>query len=133
MASMDDACSTCGSPVRVAVGERVVQQKIVWFRSYRCPACGNRIEEDDHGLPPEEIRKAILEQEGEWSLVVEASGDPAVLKVLRHSLQLSMADVAKLRKRMPNQVFQGTRAEVERLASLFDNAGVRSQVVRLER
>lgn len=132
MVIVEGSCSRCGSPVQVAVGERVVRDNMVWYRSYQCQVCGNRIEEDGRGTPPEEIRNAVLKQEGEWSLVVEGSGGPAVLKALRHVLQLSVTDTAELRKRLPGEIVRGTRAEVERLVLLLDREGVQSQGVRVE-
>lgn len=133
MTVMESHCSRCGSSVEVAVGERVFNGNIVWFRSYQCQACGNQVEEDGRGTPPGEIRESLLEQDGEWSLVLAGSDDPAVLKALRQSLHLSITEAADLRKRLPGALFRGTKAEVERLVSLLRNEGVQSQRVRVDK
>lgn len=74
MAIVGGFCQDCNSPVEFHVGQAVSSGKLVWDFFYICYNCGCEIGGHDTGVPPEEIRKAILDAEGEWSLAVLETG-----------------------------------------------------------
>jgi hypothetical protein len=82
---------------------------------------------------PDEVRIAVLQQEGEWALVLAEPGTRATiaLKLLRQALNLSLGEVGELRKRLPGTVVTGTRAEMERLLGILSAEGFHVSVTRL--
>jgi hypothetical protein len=125
-------CGTCGAPVEVHVGQTLADAQLRWHRSYACGACGARVEEDDVGPAPEEVRRAVLACGGVWRLLLDATGARAAraLKVLRAALGLSVADAAALRRCIPGAVATGTRAEMEQLRRELEADGVPATVDR---
>src|ERR671930_707789 len=110
-------CPIRGRDSEVSVGDAFLHGRLVWHALYLCPHCEAPVEEDGFGPAPDEFRRAILAQAGEWRLVVPEPGARAVrvVKVLRQALGLSLADAGALRKCLPGSVATGTRAEMERL------------------
>src|SRR5437868_6619833 len=92
MAFLRERCPTCGVETDVAVGQAIDGGDLVWHKGYTCPSCGDAREEDGRGQAPGDIRRAILQQDGEWTLVIEEAGTRATtaLKLLRQALDLSL-------------------------------------------
>jgi hypothetical protein len=79
------------------------------------------------GLPSEEVRRAILEEEGQWGLRVaepDGQGQFVALKVLREAQRLTVAQTADLRRQLPGVVARGTRTEMEGLRALLAAEGL---------
>ncbi|MDB5330943.1 MAG: hypothetical protein JWP03_2094 [Phycisphaerales bacterium] len=76
---------------------------------------------DGRGLPPRDIRDAIISEEGEWELRVPDAAAPktCITKLLRKEQSLSLAQAAALIQTMPGVVACGTIAEMELLAHLI--------------
>jgi len=131
MISIHIPCEHCGSDLVVNAGQSISNRRLVWYRSYSCPDCGFQLEEDGFDSPPDEIRRVILADEGEWTLSVHETGSRAILtlKVLRKALNLSLDDVAKLRKHIPGSVCDGTRVEMEWLRILLSSEQLQASVV----
>src|SRR5262249_18532105 len=89
--------------------------RLVWHKAYSCPTCGTNVQEDGFGDLDPESRQAILDQEGQWVLILHSSGPQAVLvlKSLRSVLGWTLDHLAELKKHLPGVVAQGTRAEME--------------------
>src|SRR5260370_14190871 len=106
MAILRARCRSCGSEIDVTVGQAVYDSELVWHRGYSCPYCGSRTEEDGRGAAPDEVRYAVLQQEGEWALEVAEIGTGATLalKLLRRALNLSLGGIGELGKRIPGTI-----------------------------
>jgi large subunit ribosomal protein L7/L12 len=112
------------------VGQHVLRTslRLTWYKSYSCPYCGSQIEEDGNDTTPDEIQKAILEQEGTWVLDIEETGERAILvvKILREALNLSLHDAIKIKKNMPGKAIEGTKTEMNRLKQILERQGFKS-------
>ena len=115
MAQLARRCEKCSGESSASVGDLMFDGRLVWYESFWCPSCGTHLEIDGHDAAPEEIRKAILAQEGEWSLLVEETGKRRLLalKVVRTVLGLSLDEIGTLRTKIPGPLLKGTQAEME--------------------
>lgn len=105
------ACDRCGRPATQAFGERGRG----WFESFHCPSCGDAYEADGGSPTPEEFRRAIIAEDGEWAIEATAALSLALLKALRQVFALSLAEAQELKRRMPGELRRGTRYEMENL------------------
>lgn len=88
--------------------------------------------EDGVGLAPRAVRLLLLSQEEEWSVHVLAEYRAMkVAKILRQKLGLSIAESAAAIKRLPGEVFVGTRVEAQWLTEALAAAGMAVTVTRL--
>ena len=133
MAIVRERCRSCSSEIDVSVGQAVYDGGLVWHKGYSCPYCGSKMEEDEQGPTPNDVRCAILQQDGEWALVMEEAGSrtTTALKLLRQALNLTLGEIGALRKRLPGAVLTGTRAEMERLLVILSSEGFDASVSRL--
>ena len=133
MAVLREQCRSCRSEVDVTVGQAVCDHELVWHKGYTCPNCGGSTEEDGRGPTPDEVRCAIIQQEGEWALELAETGIlvTMALKMLRQALNLSLSEVGELRTRLPGVVVTGTRTEVDRLLAILSSKGLKTSVARL--
>lgn len=133
MTSIHTACEHCGRDAVVNASQSIFNERLVWHTSYSCPHCGFQLEEDGFDSPPDEIRRAILADEGEWTLIVHETSSRVILalKVLRKALNLSLDDVAKLRNLIPGSVSNGTRAEMERRRILLSSEQLQASVSKI--
>jgi len=120
----------CGNTVTVHTGQQLVNDRVYWGISYNCGICGYNIEADGSDITPEDIRKIILDSEGEWNLKIEedVSKTVEILKVLKQALNLSMVNTLKLKKNIHGNIMNGTRVEMLRLQRLLDKHGISSKV-----
>lgn len=134
MAVLERPCPRCGGVWEVGIGQYVDGDRLVWSAGYHCKRCGQMMEEDGWGELPAEYREAVLRQDGEWALEV-ASAEPRikveVVRVLRESLGLTVADSKPYFGRMPGQVMSGTQAEMMYLKKRLRARGVDVEVRRL--
>jgi hypothetical protein len=101
--------------------------------SFRCPSCGSAYEADGGGETPQDIRAAVLTEEGEWELHVPDPGAPkiCIAKTLRQELSLSLTQSAALIRNLPGVVATGTEAEMQWLAQrVHAESGYRAEVWR---
>lgn len=134
MAIIIKKCPDCQKEIDVYCGQYAYFGQLMWHASFNCFYCGNVIEEDGIGMPPEDIRKAILSSEGRWTLEVWETGDRATLtiKIIREALQLSRSDAIMLKKKIPGKVLTGTQAEIHRLQQLLEVRDIQSSLSRIE-
>jgi hypothetical protein len=132
MPKMPHTCETCGNQITVAVGQSWQYGGLRWSASCSCPFCANKYEMDGRGLPPQDIRDAIISEEGEWELCVSAAAPKAcIAKLLRKEQSLSLGQAAALIHTMPGVVACGTLAEMELLAHLVHTeCGYTAEVAR---
>lgn len=105
----------------MAVGESWQYGGLRWSVSCSCPFCGNAYEMDGRGLTPQDIRDAMISEEGEWELHVSDSAAPKtrIAMVLRQEQVLSLAQTAALIRTMSGVSACGTQAEMQCLAHLI--------------
>src|SRR6185295_19298205 len=117
MPSLERTCPDCGQKVFWNFGQTILGERLGWHASLYCDHCGYALEQDDVGPLPQDLRRIVLAEQGQWALLVEGTNDqtPLFLKSLREALSLSLPQVAQLRKLIPGIVLSGTRAEMERL------------------
>ena len=104
-------CHRCGQPAQQSFGEGGKG----WHESFHCPACGEAYEADGGPPTPDEFRRIILQEEGEWILDAPTVPSLESLKALRAVLAISLSQVQQLRHRLPGEVTRGTRYEMTRL------------------
>jgi hypothetical protein len=133
MAIVRERCRSCGLEIDVTVGQAVHDRELVWHKGYSCPLCGSRTEEDGRGPAPDDLRCAVLHQEGRWALELTVAGTRATiaLKLLRQALNLSLGEIGESRKRLPGVVVTGTRAEMDRLLAILSAEGLQASVAKL--
>ncbi|KLH96648.1 hypothetical protein ABER61_01010 [Brevibacillus formosus] len=122
MAVMRDICASCGEKVDIHVKQYIVNDTIAWSEAYSCTKCGNEVVSDDWGDPtPNEVRKAILEQEGEWEFFVlkPVENKAQILKNLRSALNLTLQGASSLLKKIPGVLMVGTFQEMLLLKKLL--------------
>jgi hypothetical protein len=126
-------CSRCGS-----AGERVwvvrpSPRGLRFSESFRCEDCGDAYEADGPELP-KEARRAFIDAEGAWSLLLRDLGPRRleVLGALRNALGLMPADTLRLAS-AGRSVLDGALVEVEQLESVLAAAGAQLEKVRLPR
>ncbi|QDV18949.1 hypothetical protein Pan153_36100 [Gimesia panareensis] len=93
MAQYTQICSDCGATVVVNYYQHLTGGELLWSGQSTCESCGANIEFDDRGDLPEELKPAILAEEGEWQLVLDDRNDivPA-LRVIRERLQVPLQE-----------------------------------------
>jgi hypothetical protein len=106
------ACGRCGEPATQIFGEAGGKG---WYESLHCPSCGESYEADGGSPTPEEFRRAIMAEEGEWALDATAPLTVVLLKALRAEFGLSLAQAQELKKGMPGELRRGTRHEMENM------------------
>lgn len=133
MVKISKICS-CGTTSLAEVGQSFISGRLKWYLSFRCPCCGKANEVDGMEDIPIEIRDAILQQEGEWGLVIEGSNKASsVLAILRRELNLSLNEIARLRKLIPGIVLTGTKTEMEKLKEVLSINNISTSILKLEK
>lgn len=130
--SENATCPNCGAVLDYRIGQRIVGSDLAWFRSTRCSSRDYATEEDGEGLPPDEIRRELLQKDGRWELVV-ADADKAAraAQVLREQLDMDLRSAAAVMKAIPGPVWSGTQVEARWLAGLLEARGVASKVQKI--
>src|SRR5687767_6472095 len=124
MAQIAHTCHDCGHEGSATLRQRITGSGLAWSVSFRCPQCGNDEEIDGQGLPPAEMRAEILAQDGVWELVlVDAANALEALGRLRREMRLSMADMARMKRRIPGPILRGTQTEMTFINSILAKNG----------
>ncbi|KAA0133003.1 hypothetical protein FYZ48_24475 [Gimesia chilikensis] len=93
MAQYTQICSDCGSTEVVIYGQRLIAGELCWSGRATCESCGSIAEFDGRGELPEDLRPAILAEEGEWQLVLDDRKDTVrALRVIRERLQVPLQE-----------------------------------------
>ena len=129
MATVPHTCGSCRRESVAGVGQHA-GASLRWWLAFRCSACGSMLEADGDEDAPEDVRQAILAEQGLWALHVEAEGSEKVRAVvaLRQVLGLSMAEAGAFKGSLPGRVATGTKAEMEYRRHLLAARGVKAKV-----
>lgn len=120
MARFEHRCSKCGGTAQTVVGDRCLYGELRWGGRTECAACGSVTEFDGFGEVPDDYKKAIVEQDGEWHLSIESEHNRvAALKVIRELIDVPLAEA----KEKLNNI-RGTKGWVEWLAWALRAAGI---------
>ncbi|NSB29947.1 hypothetical protein [Clostridium saccharoperbutylacetonicum] len=94
---------------------------------------GKTNEVDGVDIPPE-LRNAIINQEGVWGLFINNSENSmsVIFSILRKELNLSLAEIASIRKKVPGVILTGTQIEMERLRGILSSTNMPVSVLKLE-
>lgn len=60
----------CGANVNANVGDSLHNGKLKWYLSYNCVLCGNAVECDGIDSLPQDIKDAIIAQDGKYALIL---------------------------------------------------------------
>jgi len=132
MAKISKICS-CETTSLAEIGQSFISGKLRWYLSFKCPCCGKATQVDGMDDIPIEIRNAILQQEGKWGLIIEdVNKTPSLLAILRKELNLSLNEIAQLRKLIPGIVLTGTKIEMERLKEILSFNDISTSILKLE-
>ncbi len=117
----------------MSFSEKWQDGRLVWFASYRCPQCGDALEEDGIGRLPENLREAVLAPDGVWAVALPAGAlrATAVINAVRQVLGMSLQEVSELRSTNPEQIGTGTKAEAERIAAAVRGTGACPEVIKV--
>jgi DNA-directed RNA polymerase subunit RPC12/RpoP len=119
-------CSKCDNLVVWGFGQYHRQNEMTWSGGYRCQNCGNAVEFDSDGFPPENIRRQLLEIGGKWR--INFSNDKSILQKilleLKKVFKLNLSQIVQLKIKGFSDSIGGTRAEMEWLKSLMAKKGV---------
>ncbi len=108
-----ERCPNCSrATLTVHVGQSFPANKLVWYISQSCSACGFATEEDNYGEIVEPWRGRLLEKYGVWCISIDRK-DLSVnaMKVLSNVLQLSFQQLVEWKHAETSHVHCGTHAE----------------------
>ncbi|MBQ7774424.1 MAG: hypothetical protein IJ379_14405 [Lachnospiraceae bacterium] len=125
MAVMNIKCD-CGFETLATVGDRIRENRICWFQSYHCEKCGKTVELDSVGEIPSEVARAIMEQEGTYSLLLTSLQDRAKAEfVLKRMAGEDLSRFALFSEKETDEIMQGTRNEVLLLKGYLEKKGIK--------
>ncbi|MBL8193113.1 MAG: hypothetical protein JNM06_04775 [Blastocatellia bacterium] len=126
-------CDKCKKEISIFIGQIAFDGELRWSLSYNCPYCGDCIEMDDVGFPPNHVREALMSLYGKWGLSVNESKEKKVkiISIIRKAFRLSIGEVGKLIKQLPGVILTGTEAEMKWLNYLLEEEGLNAKVVKI--
>jgi hypothetical protein len=115
-------------PPDAVAGERVCRGELRWSVSWH--DAGTPVEEDGVGIAPPRVRTLLLTQNGEWRVQVdEPAARAEVMRVLRSTFQLSLAEASAATTALPGEIYRGTRGEAALLSERLAAAEVSATLV----
>lgn len=132
MATIDHTCARCRKTSRAFVRQQTKGWRVAWSMSFQCSTCGDAFESDGDEAP-EDVRDAIIAEEGIWGLIVEATGTQRVKAIhsLRTGLNLSMEEASRLKGQIPGMLLRGTRIEMAHAQGLLAERGISCRIERV--
>jgi hypothetical protein len=120
-----DTCTRCGTPMRQAAGESLVEGRNEWFVETYCPSCGSQWMECGRDLPEEPVRMLLIEQTGLWAATVDdAALGSAIMRALRRVYGGLLSDAKRQADQLRLEGMTGTRGELMLLAHQLGELGV---------
>ena len=114
--------------MKVRVGQSAIAEKLRWYRSFSCLACG-AFEEDGEGLPPDDLRTLLVQSGGLWRVEIDQAHRVLATQTFMHVFKLTLREaVARLSDHC--RAFVGTRCEAEWIAAHLVAYSVSVQIIR---
>jgi DNA-directed RNA polymerase subunit RPC12/RpoP len=130
MINIQYQCPNCEKIIKANIGQAIIDSRLKWYLSYVCNHCSSAVEMDDFGMPPNEIRQQIIEEEGKWKLIVnptESKNKAKIVKIIRQALSLSIREASSLLNNFPN-IISGTKVEMQWLGQLLSNENIKFSI-----
>ena len=126
MTDIKFTCHTCRLTTFAELGQSVYNGRLRWYISFVCEKCGDALEQDGGDFPPDELRAQILQDTGQWELVVEGNSDNKVkiAQIVHKTLKFPLTEALKISKRDPAIIYQGTEVEVKWIKEKFSDEGI---------
>ena len=134
MANFDVFCFECKNIVTANVSDTIHNNLYRWHLSYKCKICDNAIEFDDIGELPDEIKRAIIEQEGLWGAILSNRKELKKLSFYSRKDSQIMSEIADLELTeagVTDMFFKGTKNEVMWLISKLSKKGIESIKIKM--
>ena len=131
MVYISKLCDACKNLTNMEVQESTTTGELTWYFTYKCRSCGSVVEGDDVGHLPEELRKLVMAEEGEWILRIDEVPKEKIklMKILRQLLDLDLNSISGLLKTIPGNVKSGTWAEMEVIRKKLSQEGFHATIV----
>lgn len=130
-AEMEWQCSECDSAASCYVIQLIFQGELRWDAECECETCGMSTHSGGTGEAPQDIRSALLTENGLATLLLPA-GNPRpvkLLKVLREAIGGSYADIRSSARELVDSSRKGTLVEMEFLAIRLREQRIEAEVV----
>ena len=88
MATLKIKCD-CGKKISSRVGDRIYNNKLYWFQSYSCDNYGKTIEMESGDKMPTDIKDAIMEEGGNYLLILKDIKDRRKVEILLRKCQIT--------------------------------------------
>jgi hypothetical protein len=116
-------CPRCGWSAALRIGQINFRGELRWFESTNCDKCGLRSEADGVGFPPLNIRELLIDNDGEWCVIMkDVKSTASAVKVLQAALSLDIKAAIALLRTETKAVFRGTKSECLWLVELLEAA-----------
>ena len=134
MAKFEVFCSECKNIVTANVADNIYDNSYRWHLSYECKNCDNAVEFDEIGELPNEIKRAIVEQDGSWGAIL--SNRKELKKLSFHLRKYSqfmseMVDLELTEAGVTDMFFRGTKNEVMWLIIKLSIKGIESIKIKM--
>jgi len=112
---------------KVSVGQSLSGGRLRWYRSL-VSADDKRIEEDGVGFPPADVRQQILDDEGEWKIIITDGDRTRAALILREALGVSQSKAMEHVRSASGVFYHGTKTETQWLSEKLREAGIQAVV-----
>ncbi|MGL6337525.1 MAG: hypothetical protein ACRC80_00105 [Waterburya sp.] len=135
MVKVEYRCANCNKETKANIGQAIIDSQLKWYLSSICNHCYSAVEMDDFGILSNEIRQQIINEEGEWKLIIdsaESKNKAKIIKILRQALNLSIQDASNFLKKFPD-ITSGTKVEMQWLGKLLFDENIKFSIEECDR
>ncbi|OLT25081.1 hypothetical protein BJF79_13015 [Actinomadura sp. CNU-125] len=124
--SWRERCPDCGETVEVSASQDFFLDEVHWHVQRQCTSCEFLTVACGVGETPDELRRLILAEHGPAVLTItgEPLGSLRTMKAVRDVLGVPFSEVRRSAERLRSDGVVGTLAEMERLGSRLEDAGL---------
>ncbi len=120
----------CGKNISSKVGNRIYNNKLYWFQSYSCDNCGKTIEMESDDKMPTDIKDAIIEEGGNYVLILKETKDRRKAEFLLKKMpNSSLLSLKPFLERECEEIIKGTRNEVLIVKNYLAKRGIDSCII----
>lgn len=120
------SCPRCDLMGHATFAQTAIGKHLRWYRSVSCPTRGH-VEEDGDGPGPPELRAALLERGGLWSIRIEGPQKVRAMQIVRRVMGRSLAESKAFLRSYPN-IMVGTNAEAQWLVARMVAEGLNAEL-----